>query len=542
MKIKELFKDNEQINIQNLLQKYNINDWQEFLKPTKKSVEDFMLYDNMKKGYDLIHKHINRRIYVLFDCDVDGYCSASILIRYLKQVNKRANIIPIFHKGKEHGLSDREVMTFLTQQPDGLLIIPDASGEEKECALLAKKGYEILCIDHHTNEPNKYMTMINAQFSEETLNKCGSGTATVYQFLRYLDAMDNKRYSKDLIDLVALGNIADDMSLSNCYNRAINYYGLRRIKNKLLSAMIEKFKAEPTPISFSFTIIPKINAVIRADNQELKEYLGCVLSGLTTVSQDDIDNLLIELEKAHRNQQNIIKKLSTDLSNKIDNKNNFIICEYNDCEPNYTGLLANNIAGKYQKPTVIIRDNGIGSMRSPVPILEIFNQSDSCDWCRGHDCAAGIKINDIESFKNYCNSLDMDFNTEYSVIKSLDVQNIPSYLYGYFDEFNEIFGNDLKEPLYHIYNIHINGQDIQEIGKSKTTIKFRINDIDFIKFFCSKDWKEKYNIQKDVGMNIEIIGKLQINEYEGNTKKQILIEEMEIQQEENNFNFDDLFS
>ena len=43
-------------------------------------------------------------------------------------------------------------------------------------------------------------------------------------------------------------------------------------------------------------------------------------------------------------------------------------------------------------------------------------------------------------------------------------------------------------------------------------------------------------------MNIEIIGKLQINEYEGNTKKQILIEEMEIQQEENNFNFDDLFS
>lgn len=73
MKIKELFKDNEQISIQNLLQKYNINDWQEFLKPTKKSVEDFMLYDNMKKGYDLIHKHINRRIYVLFDCDVDGY-------------------------------------------------------------------------------------------------------------------------------------------------------------------------------------------------------------------------------------------------------------------------------------------------------------------------------------------------------------------------------------------------------------------------------------------------------------------------------------
>ena len=136
----------------------------------------------------------------------------------------------------------------------------------------------------------------------------------------------------------------------------------------------------------------------------------------------------------------------------------------------------------------------------------------------------------------------MDFNTEYSVIKSLDVQNIPSYLYGYFDEFNEIFGNDLKEPLYHIYNIHINGQDIQEIGKSKTRIKFRINDIDFIKFFCSKDWKEKYNIQKDVDMNIEIIGKLQINEYEGNTKKQILIEEMEIQQEENNFNFDELFS
>ena len=437
-------------------------------------------------------------------------------------------------------MSDKEVMAFLAKQLDGLLIIPDASGEEQECALLVKKGYEILCIDHHTNTPNKYMTMINAQFSEETLNKCGSGTATVYQFLRYMDTIDKKKYSRDLIDLVALGNIADDMELSNLYNRAINYYGFKHIKNELLAAMIERFKTELNPISFSFTIIPKINAVIRADNQNLKEYLGCVLSGLTTVSQNDIDNLLIELEKAHKNQQNIIKKLSTDLSNRIDNKNNFIICEYNNCEPNYTGLLANNIAGKYQKPTVIIRDNGIGSMRSPIPMLDIFSSTDSCDWCKGHDCAAGIKINDIGAFKDYCNNLDIDFNTEYKVIKSLDVQNIPSYLYGYFDEFKEIFGNDLKEPIYHIYNIHLNGKNIQEIGKSKTTIKFRINDIDFIKFFCSKDWKEKYNIQKDVDMDIEVIGKLQINEWENNTKKQVIVEEMEIQQE-NNFNFDDLF-
>lgn len=538
MKVKELFEDQERIDIESYLNKKGITDVKEFLKPTKKSVEDFNLYDNMDKGYDLIKKYLNKKIYLIVDCDVDGFCSSAIMFKYLKYLNKDADIEIFIHKGKLHGLDDREIVDKMTEP--SLIILPDASGEYKVCEELHNKGFKILSIDHHDNEPHEYITMINAHFckNKELLNNNGSGTATTYQFLRYLDNKLGLSYSKEMLDFVMIGNISDSMSMNNYYNKAYNYYGFKSTKHKFINKMFEEFKVEPNPTSISFNLAPKINAVIRSDENELKYNLFiAMLDILPDYAEDEI---IKKCKQCHKTQQKNVSKYKSILLEQCNESDNIILIKNNDLPSSLTGLLANTLMSATNKPVVIVKDDLIGSMRSPIPIKDIFNFSDDCDWCKGHESAAGIKIKNFELFKDYCLSLKLDLDKEKWVLKSFNVGDIPIYLWGYFDSFLDLFGTDLEEPQFEIKDIKINGKDIQEIGKSRTTIKFKIGDISFIKFFCSSDWKKGHHIGEDVEMNLSVIGRLQINEYEGNTNKQVLIDDLEVNLE-NELNFDNFF-
>ena len=96
------------------------------------------------------------------------------------------------------------------------------------------------------------------------------------------------------------------------------------------------------------------------------------------------------------------------------------------------------------------------------------------------------------------------------------------------DDGKDLWGHGVPKPQIHINGITINGQEIKEIGANKTTIKFLYGDVEFIKFFCSKDFKKKLHVGENVNMTLEIIGTPTINSFRGNDTKQIVIEEVEV--------------
>ena len=93
----------------------------------------------------------------------------------------------------------------------------------------------------------------------------------------------------------------------------------------------------------------------------------------------------------------------------------------------------------------------------------------------------------------------------------------------------DLWGQGIPEPKIHISNITINGQDIKEIGTNKTTIKWLYGDVEIIKFFCTKEFKQRLNVGKNVNMTLEVIGTPSINSFRGRDTKQIVIDEIEIQ-------------
>ena len=124
-----------------------------------------------------------------------------------------------------------------------LILCPDASSNEfdkhKE---LAEKGIDILIIDHH-NAPkvSQYACVINNQLCNYP-TKSLSGAGMVYKFCSYIDSLLGVDFAKDYLDLVALGIIADVMSLKDFEVREIILRGMKEFKYPFLKTMVEKDK------------------------------------------------------------------------------------------------------------------------------------------------------------------------------------------------------------------------------------------------------------------------------------------------------------
>ena len=120
---------------------------------------------------------------------------------------------------------------------------------------------------------------INNQLSEYP-NKELSGVGVVWQFCRYIDSQLNINFADDFLDLVALGNCGDMMSLKSFETRYLITKGFKKenIKNPFIDYMIEK-NAFPlsksdyvstdsnmgcTSIGAAFFIVPFVNAITRS--------------------------------------------------------------------------------------------------------------------------------------------------------------------------------------------------------------------------------------------------------------------------------------
>lgn len=94
-----------------------------------------------------------------------------------------------------------------------------------------------------------------------------SGVGVVYKFCCYLDSLLNMDYANEILDLVALGMIADMMDLREFETKHLINLGLNRIRNPYFKGMIARnqffLKDCITPIGIAFSVAPAMNAVTR---------------------------------------------------------------------------------------------------------------------------------------------------------------------------------------------------------------------------------------------------------------------------------------
>ena len=195
---------------------------------------------------------------------------------------------------------------------------------------------------------------------------------------------------------------------------------------------------------------------------------------------------------------------------------------------------------KYKKPVCVVRENSDGYLRGsargvshgPIPDLrQFFMDSEYFEYAVGHPNAHGVSIykDKLNYFLKYADEQlkDVDFNENvYEVDLIIDGEN-PNLNNIILDlgNLSEIWGQGMEEPLIAIENLHLNNKNIQLIGGDKTTVKFVINGVTYIKF---KDQNLIDKLLANNTMNITILGRANINEWMGNCTPQIIIENYEI--------------
>jgi single-stranded DNA-specific DHH superfamily exonuclease len=115
----------------------------------------------------------------------------------------------------------------------------------------------------------------------------------------------------------------------------------------------------------------------------------------------------------------------------------------------------------------------------------------------------------------------VDLELDYQDLKDLDVFNIASY--------NDMWGQELDEPLIAIKNVPLKEGTISFLGTNQKTMRIVLDGkkTTLIKFNASDELKSLANPDGGI-LYATIIGKCNLNHYMGNVTPQIFIEDMEI--------------
>jgi single-stranded-DNA-specific exonuclease len=427
----------------------------------------------------------------------------------------------------------------------------------------------VLVIDHHeADKISKYACIINNQLCDYP-TKSLSGVGMVYKFCSYIDELLNVNYSEQFLDLTALGLIADMMDLRDFETKRLVVRGLESIRNPYLRGMINKnsftLGDELTPTGVAFYIAPFVNATVRMGTQEEKLMLfesmldfkgyeqvpstkrGCKGQVETRVEQAcrNCTNIKNRQTKARDASLSTIEQIIKD-KDLLKNKLLVIKLEEFSADKNLTGLIANELMSKYQRPVLILNksvqdDNSIiwegsgrGYDKSKFKNLrEFLNNSGLVEYAEGHNNALGVGIKDknFNNFIEYANKelADFDFTPCYNVdfiyngndFTGKDILDIA--------ELKSIWGQGVDEPFVAFENISVTAKNIDLMSREKNpTLKINLpNSTSLIKF---KSSEEEFNsLYSDLGcVKINIVGRCERNEWRGNINPQIIITDYEI--------------
>jgi len=538
-----------------------------YIRTTDDVLYSPLLLNNIENGIDILLSHLEKKSKILLqlDSDCDGYTSGALLLNYLYAVNSEwlNNIDFRVHSGKEHGL-DFALIESLTSDDYQLILVPDASSNEYEIhALLKSKKIDCLIIDHHeAPAQSENAIVINPQLDDYP-NKNLSAVGVVYKFCKLLDSKLGVDLADNFLDLVALGMVADMMDIRELETKHLISKGIINIRNPFIKSLIERqsnsLKDGLSPNSFGFYIAPLINATIRIGTEE--EKLTMFKGFLDKYANEEMDSTKrgakpgeteTFADRAARQSMNIKNRQAKMRDEGIalieeiiqreslnDNKVLVVVLDQ-DIDKNLSGLIANKIMSKYKKPVLILRNNNEtlngsarGYEKSELRDFKLFlNDSGLVNYAEGHANAfgAGIDKDKLENFIEYSNEQlkDFDFSATHLVDFIWDSETLTSQ--DIFDVANlrSFWGKGVEEALICIKGLKVTKDRIALLSPDKSpTIKINFKGIDFIKFGSSQ--QEFESLRADTGyIEIDIVGKCSINEWNGNITAQVFIEDYAI--------------
>jgi|GEM_PF-2471109 single-stranded-DNA-specific exonuclease len=387
-----------------------------FLDPGLDDLENPERYPAMAMAASRLMQAVRKEetIVIYADRDVDGLTGMAILARSLRTLG--AHVVwgsPLRGRGVEHAVLE----TLAAHKPGICIFVDCGSSDESELAWLRAQGIDLMVVDHHRVSEERFKSSEGIYWIHSSAGKdsqeAPAGSVMAFKLAQtlwfsFLGSEDPARldyFLFDHLDLLALGILADRMPVTG-ENRIFLRHGLQRLaasRKTGLSALTRFFRLSPRPRPITvheatWRLIPMLNAGGRLGKPELTATL---LTTEDILSARQCIDELIKLNSLRRDAQarslEVFEKAV--LEQCFVDQDPVLVAIACGLEPSVTGLAAQAIARKYNRPAFLFVRQGnlaVGSARGT-------NDADLYSWIEkhrdcvvkfgGHQGAAGLTIN-----------------------------------------------------------------------------------------------------------------------------------------------------
>jgi single-stranded-DNA-specific exonuclease len=532
-----------------------------YLYPSLDGLHSPFKLAGMDKAIERIHKAISRgeKICVYGDYDTDGTTATALLLNTFRQMDVLVDYYIPNRFGEGYGLSE-DTVEKIHQKNDAKLLITVDCGitAVKEIALANKLGLDVIVTDHHQPEaeqPPAYALISPKISGNEYPYTELAGVGLAFKLAQGL--VDDKAFLESLLDLVALGTVADIAPLTG-ENRILSRLGLAELDKRErpgVHALCEVAEHKiDTPLdgnAISFKLGPRINAAGRMGTAHK------VVELFTTDSEDVATRIASELNQANQKRQELGKQIQDEalkiIEKEIDDDTVGIVVasdKWGKKAKGVVGIVAARLKETFYKPTVVLAidgDEATGSGRC----IEGMNLADSFVACTellvkhgGHQAAAGLtlKTKNIPKFRKAFNEyasehlteealqpkLYLEFETRLSLLTLETLKELEQF---------EPFGKNNPVPYFGTRRVKVNGVPTQ-MGKEKNHLRMFVSDGTVKR--CAIDWRagDKLITFRHPNMSLNIAFSPQINEWQGTRSVQLILEDWEIHPEGRDMNWD----
>jgi single-stranded-DNA-specific exonuclease len=345
------------------------------------------------------------RITVHGDYDVDGMCSAAVLIRLLRRMGANVDWYLPDRAGDGYGLNEGTVRRLAARGTRLLLTVDCAVTAVEEVALARTLGMRVVVTDHHAPRADGVLPEAPIVHPLLCSYPCPElcATAVAYKLAQALTLAaggvgEDRELKRDL-DLVALATIADVVPLVG-ENRTLVRRGLRALASTAkpgLRALMAVSGVDPGKVNeraVAFALAPRLNAAGRMYRADAG------LELILTEAPERAREIAGELDRANAERRHVERHIGFEAEAQIAalGERSCYVLAGEGWHSGVIGIVASRMVERHRRPVVIIAldgDTGKGSGRS----IDAFDLLGGLSACAthlrgygGHRAAAGLEI------------------------------------------------------------------------------------------------------------------------------------------------------
>mgnify|MGYP000117472458 CR=1 FL=1 len=497
-----------------------------------------------------------KRLLIVADYDSDGATACAVGVRALRKFGALVDYLVPNRFEYGYGLTPEIVRlaaaSTSAELPDILITVDNGIASVEGVAEANRLGMQVLVTDHHLpgDELPDAVAIVNPnQPGCDFPSKNLAGVGVMFYLMLALRAELRARGAFDLsgrepnlaslLDLVALGTVADVVKLDD-NNRILVQQGLQRIRtgrgcagiNALLQVARRDFRKTST-YELGFMLGPRLNAAGRLDDMALG--IECLI----TDDESRAAQIALELDALNRQRREIeadMQDKALTALNSVKPEDGYSLSLFDPgWHQGVIGILASRIKDKFHRPVIAFAPGNDGEIKGSGRSIPGFHLRDALDLVSkrhpalllkfgGHAAAAGLTLraSDFEKFRDAFEQTAQALLTPADLMRTiktdgdLDESEMNLELAQYLME--QVWGQGFPQPA---FNARFRVEQQRVVGEKHLKLKLRKQESgepggvhDAMLFFHN-------DLLPEV---IDAVYRLQVNEYNGNTVLQLILD------------------